>query len=121
MVMPESVSAQSFPLVVRSVIPLGVVVPVLVALLGLAERALGLQIDDFADTVTTVATEYEPHKLASYLYSLASAFTTFYDQCPVLKAEDPTTVQNRLFLCDITGRTLRMGMELLGIETPETL
>ncbi len=86
-----------------------------------AERALGLHLDDFADTVATVTESYEPHKLASYLYGLASAYTTFYDQCPVLKAEDPAVVENRLFLCELTGRTLRQGMNLLGIETPERL
>ncbi|MDI5966681.1 arginine--tRNA ligase [Streptantibioticus silvisoli] len=86
-----------------------------------AERALGLQLDDFGDTVAAVAEGYEPHKLASYLYGLASAFTTFYDQCPVLKAEDPATVENRLFLSDLTGRTLHQGMSLLGIEAPERL
>ncbi len=86
-----------------------------------AERALGLHLDDFGDTLTGVAETYEPHKLASYLYALASAYTAFYDQCPVLKAEDPAVVENRLFLCDLTGRTLRQGMALLGIGTPERL
>lgn len=86
-----------------------------------AERALGLYLDDFGDTVASVTETYEPHKLASYLYGLASAYTTFYDQCPVLKAEDPAVVENRLFLCDLTGRTLRQGMNLLGITTPERL
>ncbi len=86
-----------------------------------AERALGLLLDEFGDTVAQVAEVYEPHRLASYLYALASAYTTFYDQCPVLKAEDRATVENRLFLCDLTGRTLRQGMALLGISTPERL
>ena len=52
-----------------------------------AERALGLHLDQFGETLAEVAAEYEPHKLAAYLYQLASLFTTFYDQCPVLKAE----------------------------------
>jgi arginyl-tRNA synthetase len=86
-----------------------------------AERALGLHLDDFADTLGGVAETYEPHKLASYLYQLASHYTTFYDQCPVLKAETPEMVENRLFLCDLTARTLRQGMSLLGIRTPERL
>ncbi len=86
-----------------------------------AERALGLQLDDFGAVIAEVAAGYEPHKLASYLYQLASAYTTFYDQCPVLKAEEPATVENRLFLCELTGRTLSKGMELLGIDTPERL
>ncbi|MFF8013883.1 arginine--tRNA ligase [Streptomyces sp. NPDC007929] len=86
-----------------------------------AERALGLHADSFAATVAEAATEYAPHKLAAYLYQLASLYTTFYDKCPVLKAETPEQVENRLFLCDITARTLHRGMALLGIRTPERL
>ncbi|GHF49049.1 MULTISPECIES: arginine--tRNA ligase [Streptomyces] len=86
-----------------------------------AERALALHLDEFAETLTGVAETYEPHKLAAYLYQLASAYTTFYDQCPVLKAESAELVENRLFLCDLTARTLRQGMALLGLRTPERL
>jgi arginyl-tRNA synthetase len=86
-----------------------------------AERALGLLLDEFGNTLAGVAETYEPHKLASYLYSVASALATFYEQCPVLKADTPETVENRLFLADLTGRTLRQGMTLLGIRTPEQL
>ncbi|MEU0969497.1 arginine--tRNA ligase [Streptomyces sp. NPDC005917] len=86
-----------------------------------AERALGLHADAFAETVAEAATEYAPHKLAAYLYQLASLYTTFYDKCPVLKAETPEQVENRLFLCDVTARTLHQGMALLGIRTPERL
>ncbi|GGP75410.1 arginine--tRNA ligase [Streptomyces abikoensis] len=86
-----------------------------------AERALGLHLDQFAATVAEAAEEYAPHKLAGYLYQLASLYTTFYDQCPVLKAESPELVENRLFLCDLTARTLHRGMALLGIRTPERL
>ncbi|WP_171112643.1 MULTISPECIES: arginine--tRNA ligase [Streptomyces] len=86
-----------------------------------AERALGLHVDAFAETVAEAATEYAPHKLAAYLYQLASLYTSFYDKCPVLKAETPAHIENRLFLCDITARTLHQGMALLGIRTPERL
>ncbi|MDT3399909.1 arginine--tRNA ligase [Streptomyces sp. B1866] len=87
-----------------------------------AERALGLHLDEFAETLASVAETYEPHRLAAYLYQLASLYTAFYDQCPVLKAEGgPAMVENRLFLCDLTARTLRQGMTLLGIRTPERL
>ncbi|WP_367044115.1 arginine--tRNA ligase [Streptomyces sp. Je 1-332] len=89
--------------------------------LAAAERALGLHVDQFAETVAEVAGEYAPHKLAAYLYQLASLYTTFYDKCPVLKADTPAQVENRLFLCDITARTLHQGMALLGIRTPERL
>ncbi|MEV6146498.1 arginine--tRNA ligase [Streptomyces sp. NPDC051992] len=87
-----------------------------------AERALALHLDQFAEVVAEVAAAFEPHKLASYLYQLSSLFTTFYDQCPVLKPEVPGDVaENRLFLSDLTARTLHQGMELLGIRTPERL
>ncbi|MGW0999460.1 arginine--tRNA ligase [Streptomyces sp. NPDC002523] len=86
-----------------------------------AERALGLHADAFGETVAEAASEYAPHKLAAYLYQLASLYTTFYDKCPVLKAETEEQVENRLFLCDVTARTLHQGMALLGIRTPEKL
>ncbi|MFI2351873.1 arginine--tRNA ligase [Streptomyces sp. NPDC019443] len=86
-----------------------------------AERALGLHLDQFGETLAEVAGSYEPHKLAAYLYQLASLYTTFYDKCPVLKADTPAQVENRLFLCDLTARTLHRGMALLGIRTPERL
>lgn len=86
-----------------------------------AERALGLHLDAFGDTVFEAAAEYAPHKLTAYLYQLASLYTSFYDKCPVLKAETPEQVANRLFLCDLTARTLHRGMALLGIRTPERL
>ncbi|MFF9771737.1 arginine--tRNA ligase [Streptomyces sp. NPDC053086] len=87
-----------------------------------AERALGLHLDRFAETVLEVAADYEPHKLAAYLYQLASHLTTFYDQCQVLSADNPAeVVENRLFLVDLTARTLHQGMALLGIRTPDRL
>ncbi|MFF5436695.1 arginine--tRNA ligase [Streptomyces achromogenes] len=87
-----------------------------------AERALGLHLDSFAETVQEAAAEHAPHKLAAYLYQLASLFTTFYDKCPVIKPAPPKDVaENRLFLSDLTARTLHQGMTLLGIRTPEKL
>ncbi|MFP3117574.1 arginine--tRNA ligase [Streptomyces sp. Iso 434] len=87
-----------------------------------AERALGLHLDQFGEIASDAAAEYAPHKLAAYLYQTASLYTTFYDQCHVLSADNPPeVVENRLFLCDLTGRTLHQGMELLGIRTPEQL
>ncbi|MET9456452.1 arginine--tRNA ligase [Streptomyces canus] len=86
-----------------------------------AERALGLHLDAFGSTVFEAAAEYAPHKLAAYLYQLASLYTSFYDKCPVLKAETRAHVENRLFLCDLTARTLHKGVALLGIRTPERL
>ncbi|MFK4224862.1 arginine--tRNA ligase [Streptomyces sp. NPDC019890] len=87
-----------------------------------AERALALHLDQFGEMLAEVAESYEPHKLAAYLYQLASLYTTFYDQCPVIKpAPAQEVAENRLFLCDLTARTLHQGMALLGIRTPERL
>ncbi|MCX2968922.1 MULTISPECIES: arginine--tRNA ligase [Streptomyces] len=90
--------------------------------LAAAERALGLHLDEFGATLAGVAESYEPHKLAAYLYGLATHLTTFYEHCPVIKeGVERETSENRLFLCDLTGRTLHQGMALLGIRTPERL
>ncbi|MEU0401775.1 arginine--tRNA ligase [Streptomyces sp. NPDC006197] len=89
--------------------------------LAASERALGLHLDGFGELIAEAAAEYAPHKLAAYLYQLASHYTTFYSECPVLKADTAEQVENRLFLCDLTARTLHQGMALLGIRTPERL
>ncbi|UQX01628.1 arginine--tRNA ligase [Streptomyces sp. RerS4] len=87
-----------------------------------AERALGLHLDGFGALIAEAAAEHAPHKVAAYLYQLSSLFTTFYDQCPVIKPEPELPVgENRLFLCELTARTLTKGMSLLGIRTPEKL
>ncbi|WP_406862400.1 arginine--tRNA ligase [Streptomyces sp. HUAS MG47] len=86
-----------------------------------AERAMGLHLDQFGATLAEVAEEYAPHKLTAYLYQLSTHLTTFYDQCPVLKADTDEQRENRLFLIDLTARTLHQGMALLGIRTPERL
>ncbi|BCJ51339.1 arginine--tRNA ligase [Actinoplanes sp. NBRC 14428] len=85
-----------------------------------AERALALELLSFEPVVESVAATLEPHRLAGYLYGLASLYSTFYEQCPVLKAEDGVR-ESRLSLCLLTGRTLRRGLDLLGIATPAHL
>ncbi|MDK9499437.1 arginine--tRNA ligase [Streptomyces katrae] len=87
-----------------------------------AERALGLHLDGFGALIEEAAADYAPHKLAAYLYQLSTLFSTFYEHCPVIKPEPELVVaENRLFLCDLTARTLTKGMALLGIRTPEKL
>ncbi|WP_329196068.1 MULTISPECIES: arginine--tRNA ligase [unclassified Streptomyces] len=86
-----------------------------------AERALGLHIDQFGEVIADAAAEYAPHKVAAFLFQLATLYSTFFDQCPVLKADTAEQMENRLFLCDLTARTLTKGMALLGIRTPERL
>jgi arginyl-tRNA synthetase len=86
-----------------------------------AERALALALDEFADTLTDVADTLEPHRLCGYLFALAKAYTEFFESCPVLKAETPRQRANRIALCQLTGRTLADGLDLLGIEAPQRL
>ena len=85
-----------------------------------AERELGLALDGYGAVVTEVAATLEPHRLCGYLYDLARAFTGFYEACPVLKADESTRA-SRLVLCDLTARTLRTGLGLLGIATPDRM
>jgi arginyl-tRNA synthetase len=85
-----------------------------------AERALALELDAFGDTLAEVSQVLEPHRLAGHLYDVARAFSDFYEACPVLSA-DPSARANRLALCDLTARTLRQGLDLLGIAAPERM
>jgi arginyl-tRNA synthetase len=85
-----------------------------------AERALALELLGFAPLLTGLDESLELHRLAAYLHGLAQAFSTFFEACPVLRA--PAGVRaSRLGLCALTGRTLRQGLDLLGIETPDRL
>jgi arginyl-tRNA synthetase len=84
------------------------------------ERTLAIELLAFGTVVTDVAGSLEFHKLAQYLHTLASAFTSFYEKCPVLKAEGEIR-ESRLVLCDVTARTLRTGLGLLGIESPDQM
>ncbi|ADG97237.1 arginyl-tRNA synthetase [Segniliparus rotundus DSM 44985] len=86
-----------------------------------AERALLLALDEFGDVLKSVDESLEPHRLCAYLYTLAQAFSDFYEACPVAKA--PTAGQRRLrtAICELTGDTLALGLSLLGIAAPERL
>jgi len=86
-----------------------------------SERSLGLEILRFPDAVTSVAEEYRPNLLTNYLFDLANRFATFFEHCPVLKSEHPSQRDSRLLLCDLTGRTIRQGLELLGIDAVEKM
>jgi arginyl-tRNA synthetase len=85
-----------------------------------AERALALQLLGLGRAVSDVAATAEPHKLAGFVFDLASAFTTFYEQCPVLSAEGPVR-DSRLALCALSLRVLETGLGLLGIPAPERM
>jgi arginyl-tRNA synthetase len=86
-----------------------------------AERALALTLLGFDAAVGDTAERSSPHRLCTYLYDLASAFTTFYEHCPVLKATDVAVRDGRLVLCDVTARVLAAGLDLLGIDAPEQM
>ncbi|MCH8613999.1 arginine--tRNA ligase [Arsenicicoccus dermatophilus] len=86
-----------------------------------AERELALKLLDFGGVVAQVGAVYEPHRLCTYLFELAQTFSSFYEQCPVLKADQEETKQSRLTLCALTLRTLVQGLDLLGVETPERM
>lgn len=86
-----------------------------------AERALGLHLLELPSVIEDLADTLEFHKLAHYLYELATAFSGFYEICPVLKAEDDAIRRSRLALCDLTARTLAQGLALLGIEAPDKM
>ncbi len=86
-----------------------------------AERALALELLDFSATVQVVGAQLAPHKLCTYLFQLATRFTTFYEQCPVLRAETTEIRDARLALAGLTARTLATGLGLLGIQAPERM
>jgi arginyl-tRNA synthetase len=85
-----------------------------------AERALALALLGFNAVLDDVADTLEFHRLTNYLHDLGTNFTTFYEKCPVLRAEGSTR-ESRLVLCDLASRTLATGLALLGIQAPERM
>ncbi|RGC65112.1 Arginine--tRNA ligase [Micromonospora sp. MW-13] len=94
--------------------------PAAVPLADPAERALVLALLGFAPVVTEVERTLEFHQLAGHLHRVATAFSAFYERCPVLRAEGPVR-DGRLLLCGLTARVLRQGLDVLGIRTPERM
>ena len=84
------------------------------------ERALALMLIRFSEVVPEVLEDFRPNILANYLYDVAGRFHAFFENCPVLKSEGATR-QSRLRLCQLTGDTLRLGLDLLGIQAPERM
>jgi len=85
-----------------------------------AEINLAKRLCQFSEVVPHVLNDFRPNILANYLFELANNFHTFYEACPVLKSEEPAR-SSRLALCDLTGRILQGGLELLGIKVPEKM
>ncbi|MGH3243190.1 MAG: arginine--tRNA ligase [Spirillospora sp.] len=86
-----------------------------------AERALALELLRFGTVVQQAGDTAEPHRLANYVFAVADAYTTFHENCPVLKAPDEETKASRLAICAATLRTLVTGLDLLGVPTPERM
>lgn len=85
-----------------------------------AERALAMKLAQFAENAHDILDDHRPNLLANYLYELASAYHAFFEACNVLRSEG--TVRNtRLTLCEATGRVLKTGLGLLGIQTTERM
>jgi len=84
------------------------------------ERALALEILRFGEVLEDVETDYRPNLLTAWLFDLAGCYSGFYDSLPILKAPEPERT-SRLALCDLTGRVLRKGLELLGIGTVRSM
>jgi arginyl-tRNA synthetase len=85
-----------------------------------AELNLAKRVCQFAEIVPQVLNGFRPNILANYLFELANSFHAFYEACPVLKSEEPAR-SSRLALCELTGRVLQKGLELLGIKAPERM
>ena len=85
-----------------------------------AELALTRKLCLFGEVLPQVLQDFRPNLLASYLYDLAASFHSFFEACPVLKAE-PAVRHSRLVLCDVAARILQRGLDLLGIEVPERM
>ena len=94
--------------------------PAQVSLAAVEEVALAKQLLNFGLVLEAVAEDYRPNFLCNYLYELAGHFTSFYENCPVLKSEAGQRA-SRLALCELTGRVLKQGLEVLGIETLEQM
>jgi arginyl-tRNA synthetase len=86
-----------------------------------AERGLGIALLRFSEALDEVVKDYRPNQLTAYLYDLSKSYSTFFENCPVLKAETEELRTSRLLLCDLTARTIKQGLELLGIGVVEKM
>ena len=85
------------------------------------ERALAIKLLQFEEAVQVVGKDGTPHVLCAYLYELAGAFSSFYEHCPILNNDDQQVKLSRLKLALLTERTLKQGLDLLGIKTVEKM
>jgi arginyl-tRNA synthetase len=86
------------------------------------ERPLALELLRFDEAIASATAEYYPNSLVNYLYVLAQTFARFYDECPILRSDvDPADRERRLVLALLTARTLKKGLDLLGIQVVERM
>ncbi len=85
------------------------------------ERELAIHILRFEDTILLSLEDYTPSVITAYLFDLAKLFASFYDQCPVLQEANPAITSVRLGLVYLVGKTIKQGLELLGIGTVERM
>ena len=85
------------------------------------ERALAIKLLQFEEAIQVVGKEGTPHVLCAYLYELAGVFSSFYEHCPILNNDDQQVKLSRLKLALLTERTLKQGLDLLGIKTVEKM
>jgi arginyl-tRNA synthetase len=86
-----------------------------------AERALALALLRFEEALAHAAAECRPNYVTAYLFATADRFSTFFEECPVLKAETEELRISRLLLADLTARVVELGLGLLGIQTIERM
>lgn len=84
------------------------------------ELAIAKQILRLGEVLDLVGRELRPHHLCNYLYELSTRFSGFFENCPVIQSAEPTR-SSRLLLCELTARTLEIGLDLLGIEHPDEM
>ena len=92
-----------------------------IALSHPAERALGVRLLRLPEVLELADTELKPNILTDYLFDLATALSTFYEECPVQRAESAERRDSRLAICDLTARTLKFGLGLLGIDVVDRM
>ena len=85
------------------------------------EIDLATKLAQFSEVLNAVADKGTPHSLCAYLYELAGLFSSFYEHCPILNAEQDSVRNSRLRLAALTGRTLKQGLELLGLQPLERM
>ena len=85
------------------------------------ERSLAIQLLRFAEALAVIEADFRPHNMTVYLFELAKTYSSFYENCPVLKADTAAQKASRLLLCDLTARTIATGLQLLGIGVEEKM